>query len=60
LKTWNGELATYYGILAIPGSLLIDPKGNIVAKDLRGIELTKKLTELISGHYQANHSLDIH
>lgn len=46
LKAWNGELATYYGILAIPSSLLVDPKGNIIAKDLRGIELTKKLDKL--------------
>lgn len=60
LKAWNGELATYYGILAIPSSLLVDPKGNIVAKDLRGIELTKKLTELMTDHNQENHSLDIH
>ena len=48
LKAWNGELATYYGILAIPSSLLVDPEGNIVAKDLRGIELTKRLTKLMS------------
>lgn len=45
-KNWDGELATYYGLKGIPSTLLIDPKGNIMAKDLRGITLTKKLTEL--------------
>lgn len=46
LKAWEGELVTYYGIKGIPSTLLIDPKGRIVAKDLRGIALGKKLKEL--------------
>ncbi|MCD0487809.1 AhpC/TSA family protein [Pedobacter sp. MC2016-14] len=47
LKAWKGELPVYYGLKGIPSSLLIDPNGNIVARDLRGILLDKKLKELL-------------
>lgn len=47
LKGFDNQLSAYYGIRAIPRNLLIDPHGKIVAKDLRGEELGKKLTELL-------------
>jgi len=46
LKGWNNEVSTYYGIRGIPSTLLIDPNGKIIAKDLRGEILNKKLEEL--------------
>lgn len=46
LKGWKDELASYYGIMGIPSTLLLDPDGKILAKDLKGLELNKKLEEL--------------
>ncbi len=48
LKGWKNEVAEKYGIRAIPQNLLIDPKGNIIAKNLRGDALEKKLEEVFS------------
>ncbi|WEK37558.1 MAG: TlpA disulfide reductase family protein [Candidatus Pseudobacter hemicellulosilyticus] len=48
LQFWNNAVAVQYGIKAIPQNLLIDPKGVIVAKNLRGEELNKKLAELFN------------
>jgi thiol-disulfide isomerase/thioredoxin len=46
LKGWKNEVSTYYGIMGIPSTLLVDPQGNIIAKDLRGEILNRKLEEL--------------
>ncbi len=46
LKGAKNEVAITYGIEFIPSNLLIDPSGKIIAKDLRGDALFKKLTEL--------------
>lgn len=46
LKGWKNEVSTYYGIMGIPSTLLIDPQGKIIAKDLRGVSLNEKLAEL--------------
>jgi peroxiredoxin len=46
LKGWRNELSTYYGIQGIPSSLLVDPQGRIIAKNLRGEALNRKLAEL--------------
>jgi peroxiredoxin len=46
LKFWNNAVAKLYAITAIPQNLLIDPTGKIVAKNLRGEALEKKLEEL--------------
>ena len=46
LKGRNTELATVYGITTIPANLLVDPQGKIIAADLRGKALTKKLEEI--------------
>lgn len=46
LKGWKNEVSQYYGINGIPSTLLVDPQGKIIAKDLRGEILNKKLREL--------------
>ena len=48
LKGWENEVSTYYGIRAIPSTLLVDPGGKIIAKDLRGEMLNQKLAELFN------------
>jgi peroxiredoxin len=47
LKFWDNAVAKEYGIRAIPQNLLLDPSGRIIAKNIRGEELTKKLEEVI-------------
>ena len=46
LKFWKNEVAVLYGIKAIPQNFLLDPNGKIIAKNLRGEDLNKKLIEL--------------
>ncbi len=46
LKYWKSEGAAAYGVTAIPYTVLIDKKGRIVAKKLRGEELENKVKEL--------------
>ena len=46
LQYWNNEVAKLYMIRSIPQNFLIDPQGKIIAKDLRGEQLTKKLEEI--------------
>jgi peroxiredoxin/acylphosphatase len=47
LQQWNNAVAQMYHIQSIPGNFLIDPNGKIVARDLRGEDLKKKLCELL-------------
>jgi len=47
LKGWNNEVSTKFEIFSIPQSLLLDPQGNVIAKNLRGLALEAKLAELI-------------
>jgi peroxiredoxin len=47
LKGWKNEVAQLYGIIAVPQNFLINPDGIIIAKNLKGEELDKQLTELI-------------
>jgi peroxiredoxin len=47
LKYWFNEVAKLYDIRAIPQNYLIGPDGKIIAKNLRGEELMKKLEEVI-------------
>ena len=47
LKDWSNEAAALYGVQSIPANFLIDPQGNIIARDLRGEELTKQLRVLL-------------
>ena len=48
LKYWKNDVAVQYGIQAIPQNFLIDPQGKIIAKNIRGEELEKKLGEFIN------------
>jgi peroxiredoxin len=48
LKYFQSEAAVLYNINAIPFSVLVDPKGVIVAKNLRGEELHAKLAEIFA------------
>lgn len=43
----NNKAALIYGIHYYPANFLIDPKGTIIAKDLRGDALRNKLSELL-------------
>lgn len=47
LKGKKNAVAVAYGISAIPQNFLVDPQGIIIAKNLRGEEVDKKLSELI-------------
>jgi peroxiredoxin len=47
LKGWKNAAAELYGVRAIPQNVLIDPKGKIIAKNLRGEDLEKKLGEIL-------------
>src|SRR5688572_6053116 len=48
LKYWDNEVAKQYAIRAIPQNILIDPQGKIVAKNLNGDALDKKLGEFLN------------
>ena len=47
LKRWDSEVAALYKVEGIPASFMIDPAGKIVAKNLRGTELEKFLSETL-------------
>lgn len=49
LKFWDNEVAKQYNIRAIPQNFLIGPDGKIVAKNVRGEALGKKLAEVLAG-----------
>lgn len=46
LQGWGSAAGKIYGINSIPATVLVDREGVIVAKNLRGEELRKKLEEL--------------
>lgn len=48
LKYWENKAAQLYGVNSIPHSVLLDPQGVIIAKNLRGQELHDKLAELLN------------
>jgi len=49
LKYFESQAAKDYNITAIPFSILVDPQGKIIAKNLRGRALDKKLEEVLGG-----------
>lgn len=49
LKFWQTPIVQEYKINGIPFSLLLDPEGKIVAKNLRGEKLHEKLAEIYGG-----------
>ncbi|MDX2196030.1 MAG: TlpA disulfide reductase family protein [Cytophagales bacterium] len=46
LKGWQSDAAGLYHVKGIPATFLLDKAGNIIAKNLRGPSLEKKLAEL--------------
>ena len=50
LKYWYNDVAKLYDVEAVPQNFLIDPNGKIVARNLRGEELLKKLSQLLGGN----------
>ena len=47
LKFWQNDVAQLYGIQSIPQNFLVGPDGRIVAKNVRGEELGKKLAAVL-------------
>jgi peroxiredoxin len=47
LQQWRNAVAVQYHVQSIPQNYLIDPNGKIIAKDLRGYDLEKKLCQLL-------------
>lgn len=47
LKFWEDPIAKQYNVQSIPATFILDAKGNIVAKDLRGEELRAKVAALL-------------
>ncbi len=48
LKGWNNEVGRLYGVRAVPACFLIDQNGKIIANDVRGETLNKKLVEIFT------------
>jgi peroxiredoxin len=47
LKRWESKVVPLYQITGIPFNVLVNPEGKIIAADLRGEELDKKLAEVL-------------
>ncbi|WP_295122611.1 TlpA disulfide reductase family protein [uncultured Chitinophaga sp.] len=47
LNWWDNAVSRLYDIRSIPANYLLDPEGKIVAKNLRGEDLEKKLAEVL-------------
>jgi peroxiredoxin len=47
LKFWQSEACQVYAVQSIPYTVLIDKEGKIIATDLRGADLDKKLSEVL-------------
>lgn len=47
MQGWANEVSTAWGIRGIPANFLVNPSGKIIAKDLRGGALHKKLAEVL-------------
>ncbi len=43
---WKSSVVAEYNFNGIPSNVLIDKKGNVIAKNLRGIDLENKLAEI--------------
>lgn len=46
LKGWNSSAAKAYGFRSIPSNVLLDAKGNVIAKNVFGDDLTRILAGL--------------
>lgn len=47
LQGWKCSAAKTYGVMSIPSNFLLDSEGKIIASNLRGDELIKKLEEVL-------------
>ena len=47
LKFWESAVVPMYNIQGIPYNVLLDPQGKVVAENLRGGDLAKKLNEVL-------------
>jgi peroxiredoxin len=47
-KHWQAEIAKAYAVTAIPSTFLVDRKGNLRYRDIRGEELRKRVAELLA------------
>ena len=47
LKFWNDPIAKMYQVSAIPATFILDEKGVILTRDLRGPQLEQKIDELL-------------
>ena len=47
LKFWESEACQIYAVQSIPFTVLLDKEGTIIATDLRGAKLDKKLEEIL-------------
>ena len=48
LKYWNEPIAKAYQVRSIPATFILDEKGKIIAKNLRGAALEQKVEELLN------------
>jgi len=48
LKGWQNSVAQMYKVTGIPQNFLVDPTGKIIASNLRGEELERKLEEVLN------------
>ncbi|HEX8378758.1 MAG TPA: TlpA disulfide reductase family protein [Pedobacter sp.] len=49
LNGWDNSVAKLYDVNIIPANFLIDPKGKIVAKNLKGVDIEERLRLLYKG-----------
>jgi len=47
LQQWRSSVVADYGIEGIPYNVLLNPNGEIIASNLRGLQLQSKLAELL-------------
>lgn len=48
LQYWNSQVVPLYSIEGIPYTVLLDREGRIIAKNLRGADLERKLAEVLN------------
>jgi len=47
LQFWQEPIARAYGVRSIPATFILDEEGNVIAKNLRGPALERKISELL-------------
>ena len=48
LKGWDCPVAKHYNVTGVPKMFLLDPEGKVVAIDLRGEDLEKKVNSFFN------------